>query len=283
MCPCTRVCVPTHSHVRNVRVTVHPFFHPSMNRSALKCQGAEEVDDKGFTEFVKMARRTVHAHLRFSILDDTPLAIDTELKKSSFLNNLSTPSCETTGTSILFVWDQPCAGEADCNPHLRNPPFRYATCNACITGALQARCADPADLTCTQNDIFLFADGGKSGLHPRFRKTLWDGPAKSSNKELLTGNQTVLSIGCEQNNLQTRSHTIRGYLPRIESVLLMGLHVRKLPTKTAPDLHTCVLGYERHTSGACQNPGARRVVGPVVRQQEGHLRVFPSEGWRANT
>ena len=39
----------------------------------------------------------------------------------------------------------------------------------------------------------------------------------------------------------------------------------------------CVLGYERHTSGACQSPGVRRVVGPVVRQQEGHLRVFPSE------
>ena len=78
MHPCVRVSA--HLHVRNVRVTVRPFFHPSMNRSALKFQGAEEVGDTGFTEFVKMARRKVHAHIMFSILGDTPLAIETELK-----------------------------------------------------------------------------------------------------------------------------------------------------------------------------------------------------------
>ena len=115
------------------------------------------------------------------------------------------------------MWDQPCADEADCNTHMRNPPFQYATCNACITGTLQARCADPADLTCTQNGIFLFAGGGNSGLHPRFMKTLWDGPGKAANKEVLKSNKTVLNVGYEQHSIHSRRRLIRGYLPQIEN------------------------------------------------------------------
>ena len=76
-----------------------------------------------------------------------------------------------------------------------------------------------------------FADGGKSGLHARFRKTLWDGPGKSANKESLKANKNVLSIGYEQNSLHTRRRLVRGYLPQIESVLMIGPQIKKLPTK----------------------------------------------------
>ena len=177
-----------------------------------------------------MARRKVHANIMFSAACKTAAEVESELKKSPFLHNAATALPGSTGTQVLFVWDQTCAGEALSCPHLRNPPFQYATCNTFVTGALKARSTDPEDLTSTHHDVFLFADGGKPGLLTRFQKTLSDSPEKAGNKEMLK-HKHVLNIGYEQGSLQARRRVRRGYLPQIEDILMVGTHIRNLPTK----------------------------------------------------
>lgn len=138
------------------------------------------------------------------------------LKKSDMLKDVS----GTSSSFVAFVWDQPCAGESMTAPHLRMAPFKLHMLNAYATGCLQARSGNSEDLSIQKGDMFLFADGGLRGLQNRFTRALVDKPEKAANKDAVK-KRKIVTIGYEQDSLQERRGTIRGYVPQLENFVVV--------------------------------------------------------------
>ena len=134
--------------------------------------------------------------------------------------------------SVGFVWDQPSSGESMASPHLRMPPLQVATLGVHIYGVLMLRAETPGDMTMLPGDMFIFADGGRQGLVSRLTKTLIDKPEKGSNKEAVKSKR-VLTIGYEQDRLQRRRRTIRGWTPQLENfyIIAQPAMLNQMPTR----------------------------------------------------
>ena len=141
------------------------------------------------------------------------------------IGGVGTPSSQTA-----FVWDHGCCGESDTAPHLRHPALQVKTLTLYIDAALKACAENPTDLTMRKGNVFLFADGGQAGLQPRMTKILGDTPEKTGNKTLAK-NSRAISIGWELASLQKRKRVLRGLVPQLENVGLVGPSLGSLPTR----------------------------------------------------
>ncbi len=121
---------------------------------------------------------------------------------------------------VAYVWDQPSSGESMTSPHLRMPPLQAQTLALYVSGCLGLRSDVPGDMTILGGDMFVFADGGRTGLTSRFMKTLTDKVEKIGNKEAVKSKR-ILTIGYEQESLQRRRRTVRGWTPQLENVYII--------------------------------------------------------------
>jgi len=144
----------------------------------------------------------------------------------------------TATSQTAFIWDQSICGEADHAPHLRQPPFQAKTLVCFLDGVLKARAENSTDMTMRKGDLFIFADGGKHGIHTRMVKLLGDKPEKSGNQRYIK-QKRVLSVGYELTSLQKRKRVVRGFVPQLENLVVVGPLISSIPTRKRQHFSQC--------------------------------------------